>query len=80
MSMSLMAEKWESSSSRQRDVIELIFTCEMVMLCVLFPLRDLGDDDEAAEPTEAARRPGPGNDTGALVRCRRRSSGCPVTQ
>ena len=52
----------------------------MMMFCVLSPLRDLGDDDEAAEPTEAARRPGPGNDTGALVRCQRRSSGCPVTQ
>ena len=69
MSMSCRDVKYESSSSRQRDVIELIFTCAMVI--GLSPVRVLGvaigcvgdnddDDDDVADPTEATRRPGSG--------------------
>ena len=82
-SMSLSEEKIESSSSRQRDVIEFMFTCEMVMLWVLCPPGELDDVDgcdvEAAELTEAVRCPEPGEGIGVLIRCWRRSSGCTLT-
>ena len=64
MSMSFREAKCESSSSRQRDVIELIFTCETVMS--VSPCSGWLDDvdrcDEcSADPTEDARRTESGN-------------------
>ena len=83
MSTSLRDEKWESSSSRPRDVIELMFTCEMMTCLVLPRLGDLdgvGADGRAADPTEAARLLGPEEDMEMLNRCWQRSRGCLVTQ
>ena len=77
MSMLFREVKCESSSSRQRDVIKLMFTCDTVMS--LSPLGEPDDVDwcvdDAADPTEPARRPKPEGKEIVLVRQWRRSSG-----
>ena len=76
MSMLWREEKKDSSSSRQRDVMEFIFTCEIVMFWLL-PLLGCCDDsvEEDADPAEAARRPGPGESEIELSRRARRGGG-----
>ena len=59
--------------------MELIFTCEIVTFPVLCSLDDLPGAGagasvgvgvgDVADPTEANGRPGPEEDTGALIRC-----------
>ena len=58
MSISLRDVKRESSSSRQRDVIELIFTCDMVIFLPVQSCAVLGCcevDEGGDDPTEAVR-------------------------
>ena len=61
MSMLWREETKDSSSTRQLDVIEFIFTCEIVMFVLSLLLEDLDRGDavieDDADPTEAARRP-----------------------
>ena len=60
MSISWRTVKWESSPSRQRDVIELMFTCEMEILLVCScgsPKLVFADEGEDKVPTAAARGP-----------------------
>ena len=61
MSMSLVDVKKDNSSRRQRDVIELIFTCEMLMflLCSCTSPELVEEGEGGGLPTEAARRPEP---------------------
>lgn len=78
MSMSLKDVKWESSSSLQREVIELMFTCEIVRSPFRFDELDAAVwcvSDEAADPSEAAPGPGSGENEMIPVRQRRCSGG-----
>ena len=60
MSILLREVKLESSSSRQQEVIELMFTCEMVIS--LSSMSELWGEvwcvgEDAEDPSVAARRP-----------------------
>lgn len=69
MSILLREVKCESSSSRQRDVMELMFTCDMVMSwspCRLDGVVSCAED--VADPTGAARRLGSEKSGITLVR------------
>ena len=80
MSMSLRKEKCDSSSSRQRDVIELIFMCDMVMLLLLLLLESAEVEEECSEgvadPAEVTRCLEPEGGRIMLSRWQRCSSGC----
>ena len=80
--MSLRRAKWDNSSSRQRDVTELIFTCDIVMSLLLWLLESESAELEeewcgdVADPTGATRCPEPGGEAIMLSRWRRCSSEC----